>query len=41
MRKEEKHDVVLALKEQMESFSNFYIADTANLNVAAVNDIRR
>jgi len=41
MRKEEKHDVVLALKEQIESFSNVYIADTSNLTVAAVNDIRR
>lgn len=41
MKKEEKHDVVLALTEQMESHSNFYIADTANLTVAAVNDIRR
>jgi large subunit ribosomal protein L10 len=41
MRKEEKHDVVLALKEQIESFSNVYITDTSNLTVAAVNDIRR
>jgi large subunit ribosomal protein L10 len=41
MRKEEKHDVVLALTEQIESFSSVYIADTSNLTVAAVNDIRR
>jgi len=41
MRKEEKHDVVFALKEQINSFSNVYIADTSNLTVAAVNDIRR
>ena len=41
MRKEEKHDVVLALKEQINIFSNVYIADTSNLTVAAVNDIRR
>ena len=41
MRKEEKHDVVLALKEQINSFSNVYIADTSNMTVAAVNDIRR
>jgi len=41
MRKEEKHDVVLALKEQINSFSNVYITDTSNLTVAAVNDIRR
>jgi large subunit ribosomal protein L10 len=41
MRKEEKHDVVLALKEQINSFSNVYITDTSNLTVAAVNDSRR
>ncbi len=41
MRKEEKHDVVLALKETIEEYGNFYITDTANLSVAKVNDIRR
>ncbi len=41
MRKEEKHEVVLALTEQIDSFSNLYIADTSNLTVAAVNTIRR
>jgi large subunit ribosomal protein L10 len=41
MRKEEKQDVVLALKETIEEYGNFYITDTANLSVAKVNDIRR
>ncbi len=41
MRKEEKQDVVLALKEQIQQFGNFYITDTANLTVAKVNAIRR
>ena len=41
MRKEEKHDVVLALKEQIESCSNVYIAVTSNLTVSAVNTLRR
>lgn len=41
MRKEEKHEVVLALTEQIEEYGNFYITDTANLSVAKVNAIRR
>jgi large subunit ribosomal protein L10 len=41
MRKEEKHDVVLALTETIAEYGNFYITDTANLSVAKVNDIRR
>ena len=41
MRKEEKHEVVDALKAQIEEFGNFYITDTANLTVAKVNNIRR
>jgi large subunit ribosomal protein L10 len=41
MRKEEKHEVVLALTETIAEYGNFYIADTANLSVAKVNDIRR
>ena len=39
MRKEEKHDVVLALTETIAEYGNFYITDTANLSVAKVNDI--
>lgn len=41
MTKEEKHDLVLALTEQMNEFGNFYITDTSNLTVAKINDIRR
>jgi len=41
MNKEEKHDLVLALSEQMKEFGNFYITDTSNLTVAKVNNIRR
>src|ERR1700710_198094 len=41
MTKEEKHELVIALTEQMKEFGNFYITDTSNLTVAKVNDIRR
>src|ERR1700754_4928358 len=41
MTKEEKHELVNALAEQMKEYGNFYITDTANLTVAKVNDIRR
>jgi len=41
MNKEEKHDLVLALTEQMNEFGNFYITDTSDLTVAKINDIRR
>jgi large subunit ribosomal protein L10 len=41
MNKEEKHDLVLALSEQMKEYGNFYITDTSDLSVAKINDIRR
>jgi len=41
MRKEEKHEVVQALTEQIKSYGNFYITDTADLTVEKVNVIRR
>jgi len=41
MRKEQKHEVVQALTEQIKSFGNFYITDTADLTVEKVNTIRR
>ena len=41
MTKEEKHDLVLALTEQMKEYGNFYITDTSNLTVAKINHIRR
>lgn len=41
MKKEEKHEVVLALTETIAEYGNFYITDTANLSVAKINNIRR
>ena len=41
MNKEEKHELVLTLTEQIKEYGNFYITDTSNLTVAKVNDIRR
>ena len=41
MNKEEKHDLVLALSEQMKEYGNFYITDTSDLTVAKINAIRR
>jgi len=41
MNKEEKHELVAALAEQMKEFGNFYITDTSDLTVAKVNNIRR
>lgn len=41
MKKEEKHEIVLGLKEKLSAHNNFYITDTSNLTVAQVNVIRR
>jgi len=41
MNKEEKHELVIALTEQMKEYGNFYITDTSNLTVAKINTIRR
>ena len=41
MTKDEKHELVAALAEQMKEYGNFYITDTADLTVEKVNDIRR
>jgi len=41
MKREEKQELVKALAEQIKSYGNFYITDTADLTVAAVNGIRR
>jgi large subunit ribosomal protein L10 len=41
MNKEEKHEFVLALTEQIKEYGNFYITDTADLTVAKINNIRR
>lgn len=41
MKKEEKQEIVQALAEQIKSFGNFYITDTADLTVDKINGIRR
>jgi len=41
MNKEEKHDLVAGLADQMREFGNFYITDTSNLTVEKINSIRR
>lgn len=41
MNKEEKHELVIALTEQMKEYGNFYITDTSDLTVAKINNIRR
>ncbi len=41
MNKEDKHELVAALTEQMKEYGNFYITDTSNLTVAKINTIRR
>lgn len=41
MKREEKQELVLNLKQQMEEYGNFYIADTASLTVEQINGIRR
>ncbi|MEC3881095.1 50S ribosomal protein L10 [Parapedobacter sp. 10938] len=41
MKREEKQEIVNALTEQIKSYGNFYITDTADLSVAKVNGIRR
>lgn len=41
MKKEDKQEIVKALADQITSFGNFYIADTADLTVEKINAIRR
>lgn len=41
MKKEDKQEIVKALADQIRSFGNFYIADTADLTVEKINEIRR
>lgn len=41
MNREEKQEIVNALTEQIKSYGNFYITDTADLTVAKINGIRR
>ncbi len=41
MKREEKQEIVKALAEQIKSYGNFYVTDTADLTVAKINGIRR
>ncbi len=41
MNREEKHEIVQALTEQINEYGSFYITDTSNLSVAKINAIRR
>jgi len=41
MKREEKESIVLELKEKIASYNTIYIADTSNLTVAQVNEVRK
>ncbi len=41
MRKEQKHEVVEAIKADLTSYSGIYITDTSELSVEVINRIRR
>lgn len=41
MNKEQKQEVIEALKEKFSQYSNFYITDTESLSVAQVTNLRR
>ncbi len=41
MKREEKNEIVLELKDKLSAHNAFYITDTSNLTVAQVNVIRR
>jgi large subunit ribosomal protein L10 len=41
MNKEQKQEVIEALKSKFSQYSNFYITDTESLSVAQVNNLRR
>ena len=41
MNKEQKQEVIDALKDKFSQYSNFYITDTEKLTVAQVNTLRR
>ncbi|HVW97787.1 MAG TPA: 50S ribosomal protein L10 [Mucilaginibacter sp.] len=41
MTRDEKHELVIALTEQIKEYGNFYITDTSDLTVEKVNNIRR
>src|ERR1700676_1845022 len=41
MNRADKHELALALTDQMKEYGNFYITDTSDLTVAKINTIRR
>lgn len=41
MTKEQKNEVIVALKEKFSQYSNFYITDTESLTVEQVSNLRR
>lgn len=41
MTKEQKNEVIVALKEKFTQYSNFYITDTESLSVEQVSNLRR
>jgi len=41
MNKEQKQEVIEALKNKFSQYSNFYITDTQNLSVAQITNLRR
>ncbi|UEG50065.1 50S ribosomal protein L10 [Ferruginibacter lapsinanis] len=41
MTKQEKNDVIVALKEKFSQYNNFYVTDTESLTVAQVSQLRR
>ncbi len=41
MTKNQKNEVIEALKEKFTKYNNFYVADTQSLSVAQVNKLRR
>lgn len=41
MNKEQKQEVIEALKSKFSQYSNFYITDTENLSVAQITNLRR
>ncbi len=41
MTKEQKNDVIVALKEKFSQYDNFYITNTESLSVAQVGQLRR
>jgi large subunit ribosomal protein L10 len=41
MRREEKTDTINSLAERIKEFDHFYLTDTAELNAADTNDLRR